>query len=126
MILWVALAFTAIVAAALLARDLHFVVRRRHRADAIVVGHERLHDDGSVVHTAVLAFTDHRGQDHRVVDGLLFAMPRPAVSTRVSLVYPETRPDLARAPRPILRAGIYLMVGYVGGVVIARLAGWLG
>lgn len=124
-VLWSALGFTALVAVALLARDLRFVIGPRRRAEGVVVGHERLHEDGSVVHTAVFAFTDHRGQDHQVVDTILAARRRPPVATRLMLVYPEAKPGLARVPRPLLRLMIYLVVGYLLGILVARIAGWV-
>ena len=125
-ILWASLTFVCAVAALLLRQDLHFVVGPRQRAEAVVIGHDRCRDDGTVVHAAIFAFTDLNGKRHEVADGLLAQTPRPAVSTPMLLVYPEARPDLARVPRPIVRTGIYLLVGYLGAVLVARLAGWHG
>ena len=124
-ILWAALSLVAAALVAILARDLRFAIDRRHRTEAVVISHERLHEDGSVVHAAVLSFTDHSGQEHRVVDALLTTTRRPPIGARLPVVFPERRPGLARIPRPMLRATIYLVTGLLLVVVAARIAGWI-
>lgn len=124
-ILWISLAFGIAVAVILLASDLRFLASPCRRVEAVVEGHQRHHDDGTIVHAALFGFTDPLGNHRTVADGLLDRARKPAVGTRVTLVHPEMRPDLARVPRPWLRATIYLALAYLLAVLIARLAGWI-
>lgn len=123
-ILWAAMGIAALGLLAVVARDLPFVLDRRHRVMAVVIGHQRLHEDGNVVHAAVLSFIDHRGGEHRVVDALLSAARRPPIGTRVRIVFPERRPFLARVPRPLSRAAIYVAIGFTIAGLWSRIHGW--
>jgi hypothetical protein len=96
----------------------------RRRVMARVIGH-RPHVEGSTNRFAALfSFTDESGV-HEVVDSLYIKSKRPAVGTLRELVYPEGRPDLARAPRWWALAATYTVLLVIPAMLFGKWMGWM-
>jgi hypothetical protein len=104
--------------------DLLRLIRPGRRAIAEVTGHRSSWEDSSYTYAAIYRFRDEVGE-HEVIDAVYRAVARPDVGTRVELAYPEGRPDLARPPRPLLWALIYLFLTALVCLLAAKAFGWI-
>lgn len=89
-----------------------------------VIRHRTGIDGDGESFAAIYRFTDETGP-HEVIDQVYTARLRPAVGSRIELVYPQGRPDLARPPRPMLWLFIYTMLTGMLALLIAKALGWL-
>lgn len=94
------------------------------RVTAKVIGHRISDSDGAVTYAAIYRFTAE-GADHDVTDQVYYATMRTEVGSSADLVFPVGRPELARLPRPWTWLMVYAALIYLGGVLVARLAGWI-
>lgn len=102
--------------------DLLRLIRPTRRGIARVAGHRTGWDEGHRNYAAIYAFSDEGG-DHEVTDPVYAPAPRPPVGSMVELAWPEGRPDLARPPRPVMWALVYLCLAGTAGLLGAK---WLG
>lgn len=97
------------------------LTRPRCTVTARVVGHRKVADSGGdgASYAARLAFAV-AGQAHEVTDQLAHSQRKLDVGDVVELAYPEGRPDLARPPRPLLWALVYLLLAGLAAMLAAE------
>lgn len=93
-------------------------------ADGEVIRHHCQIHDNIRSYAAVYAF-DAEGKRHEVTDQVYSGKPGPDVGTRIKLTYPFGRPDLARVPRPMMWLGVYAVLLFLLGILVAKAMGWL-
>lgn len=104
--------------------DWQRLIRPGRRVLARVTGHRESWENAARFYAAIYSFQDENGT-HEVVDAVHASNPFPPVGTQVELTYPEGRPDLARPPRPLLWALVYLLLLFLTGMLAAKALGWL-
>ena len=124
-ILWISLAFVALLLLFLGREDWFHLSRPKRRAMAHVVGHREHFEDGARRFSAVLEFADEDGGLVQVADTVYAPKPHPDIGRTIEITHPQNMPDRARISRPWLRGGIYLALLYLLAVLIGRLSGWL-
>ena len=92
--------------------------------EAEVVGHRISRDNDGTSYAPIYRFSAEGGT-HRVSDEVLHARAQPPIGTRATLRYPVGHPELARVPRPLMWAGVYLLLIGLLAVLVAKKAGWL-
>ena len=100
------------------------LTRPTRRAIAEVTGHRTGWSDGRRTYAALYRFTAEDGV-HEVTDPVFTSSPRPPVGTMRELAYPEGYPELARPPRLLMWAAVYLLLIGLLGILLARATGWL-
>ena len=66
--------------------------------------------------TLVSVFFDEDGTTHEFTD-IIDRVKLAPIGSHVAVVYPEGRPTLARVPRPLVRAVIYLLAFCFAGLL---------
>ena len=100
------------------------LIRPSHKVSAQVSGHRTIDSDGGLSYAAIYHFAAD-GCQHIVIDQAYYPTPRPVTGTAVELDYPAGRPELARVPRPWTWLLVYTALIYAGGILTAKMAGWL-
>jgi hypothetical protein len=121
---WLAIALLGIVLAAMLWTDRLRLLRPSVRVQGEVIGHRSGVSDGDTDYAAIYRFTEG-GVQHEVADGLYTAIRRPDVGTRLTLHYPQGRPDLARPPRLAFWIMVYGLILGMAALLVAKMLGWL-
>ena len=123
-IIYVAMAFVALCLWLVARNDLQRLKGPSRQVPGEVVGHHCSFHDNVRSYAPVYRFSAEGGTQE-VTDQVYSGRPHPPLGTRVQLTYPQGRPDLARVPRPLLWAGVYLLLIGLLAVLVAKQAGWL-
>lgn len=101
----------AILLLSLFRQDYAYLFSRQVQSFGIVTGHRtRRKDDGDLYYAAVIEFKSKTGESHEFVDAYVSLSAEPSVGCSVIVVYPQSRPNLARVPRSTERTAMYVMV----------------
>jgi hypothetical protein len=100
------------------------LTRPSRRVGAVVTGHRSSWSDGDKSYAAIYRFA-LGSTEHDVTDAVYGSSPKPPLGTRVELVHPEGRPDLARVPRPLMWLVVYGVLVGLDAVLLAKMMGWL-
>ena len=123
-ILYVAMAFVALCLWLVGRGDLVRLNGLSRQVPAEVVGHRCQYHNNIRSYAPIYRFSAEGGT-HEVIDQVYSGAQKPPVGTRLQLTYPQGRPDLARVPRPWLWAGVYLVLIWMLGLIVAKKLGWL-
>ena len=100
------------------------LTRPARQAIGTVVGHRTGLDEGQRTYAPIYRFVAEDGE-HEVIDPVYSRRANPDIGTVRTLSWPEGHPDLARPPRPLLWAVVYLFLTGTAVLLLAKLFGWL-
>lgn len=100
------------------------LTRPMRRGLGEVVGHRIGREDGQATYAPIYRFTAEDGV-HEVVDPVFSSRKQPDLGTRRELAWPQGHPELARPPRPLLWAAVYLFLGVLFAVLAAKALGYI-
>ena len=106
-------------------RDLGWRNRRPCEVEGKVVSLKSSMNRGAEVFAPVIRFAAE-GAEHEITDIVYSERPKRAVGDKVTLAYPDGRPELARIPRPLVQVMIYAAFVFMAAMAAAGTAGWLG
>lgn len=119
--LWRGIGLTSFALFIFVRDDGRLLYHGKKRALGTVVGYRRSIDEGSDVFMALVRFETDASATQEIVDAMITPTPTPAVSTRLPVIYPASKPQWARVHRPALRALIYAFLVGLLLLLVARL-----